>query len=62
MDIPVLLVWGEQDDTVPFEHHRRLLKAIPQAQFHPIADSGHIPHYEHAEQVNPKILRFLNDE
>jgi pimeloyl-ACP methyl ester carboxylesterase len=59
MDIPVLLVWGELDQTVPFKFSQTVIEAIPQVEFYPIADSGHIPHYEHAEQVNPILLEFL---
>jgi pimeloyl-ACP methyl ester carboxylesterase len=62
MNIPVLLVWGELDRTVPFKFSQRVIDAIPQVEFHPIADSGHIPHYEHAAQVNPILLEFLNHE
>jgi pimeloyl-ACP methyl ester carboxylesterase len=62
MDIPVLLVWGELDRTVPFKFSQRVVDAIPQVEFHPISNSGHIPHYEHADQVNPILLEFLNHE
>ncbi len=58
-NMPVLLVWGQNDTTVPFKYSQTLLKWVPQAQFHPIADSKHIPHYEQAEQVNPILLDFL---
>lgn len=58
-DIPVLLIWGEQDFTTPFEDSAKLTELIPQAEFYPIADSGHIPHHEHSSQVNPIVLEFL---
>jgi pimeloyl-ACP methyl ester carboxylesterase len=61
MGIPVLLVWGEHDRAVPIELSQKMLTAIPQADFHPIPNSGHIPHYEHADQVNPILLEFLNN-
>lgn len=56
---PVLLFWGRNDTTVPFEHSRDLLEAIPHAEFHAIDKCGHIPHYEKAEIVNPTLIRFL---
>jgi len=59
LDMPVLLVWGEQDHTVPFTNSQTLIEAVPQAEFHPIANSGHIPHYENAAEVNPFLLEFL---
>ena len=58
-DLPVLLLWGEQDHTVPFMHSAELVSAIPQLQFHPIPDTGHIPHYEKAEIVTPILAEFL---
>jgi pimeloyl-ACP methyl ester carboxylesterase len=57
---PSLLIWGCNDTTVPFEESRDLLSAIPHAEFHAIADSGHIPHYEKAGEVNPILSRFLS--
>src|SRR3569833_2238897 len=46
--IPVLLVWGEKDQTVPFERSELVRKAIPAAEFHPIPDVGHLPILEKA--------------
>lgn len=57
--LPTLLVWGEEDTTVPFKHHKKLLKWIPQADFHPVPASGHIPHYEKPEVVGPILEAFL---
>ncbi|MEN8240936.1 MAG: alpha/beta hydrolase [Chloroflexota bacterium] len=59
LEIPAILVWGEHDHTVPFENSQSLIKAVPQAEFYPIANSGHIPHYENAVEVNPLLLEFL---
>jgi pimeloyl-ACP methyl ester carboxylesterase len=56
---PILLIWGEHDRTVPFEHHQAALKAMPQAEFHAIREAGHIPHYERPEVVNPLLIAFL---
>ncbi len=59
MGKPVLLFWGRQDPTVPFEHSDILRAAIPHMEFHAIENSGHIPHYEKPEEVNPILLQFL---
>lgn len=59
LELPVLLLWGQQDKTVPFKHSREVRQAIPQAEFHAIADAGHIPHYEKPEIVNPLLIGFL---
>ncbi len=59
MGKPVLLFWGRKDPTVPFEHSDILQTAMPHMEFHAIENSGHIPHYEKPEEVNPILLQFL---
>ena len=56
---PVLLIWGKADKDTPIELSRKVLAAVPQAEFHAIDDAAHIPHYEHPEIVNPIVIRFL---
>ena len=56
---PVLLIWGEKDETVPFERHTRVQKAIPNAEFHPISGAGHLPILEQAATTDSIILAFL---
>ncbi len=55
----VLLLWGRNDHTVPFEHSALLRAAISTIEFHAIEGCGHLPHYEKPEQVNPILLEFL---
>ena len=59
MDKDILLFWGRNDATVPFEHSRELCAALPHVQFHIIENCGHIPHYEKPDEVNPILLEFL---
>jgi pimeloyl-ACP methyl ester carboxylesterase len=59
MNKPVLMIWGRNDMTVPFEHSHDLRAAIPNAEFHVIEDCGHIPHYEKPDEFNPILLDFL---
>ena len=61
MDVPVLLLWGREDGTVPFEHSDDLRAVMPNAEFHVIEECGHIPHYEKPEEVNPILLNFLEN-
>jgi pimeloyl-ACP methyl ester carboxylesterase len=58
-DRPVLLLWGREDQTVPFDHSQFAREAMPQAEFHAIERAGHIPHYERPEAVNPILIDFL---
>jgi pimeloyl-ACP methyl ester carboxylesterase len=59
MDKPVLLFWGRNDPTVPFNHSDELRKAMPDVEFYAIENCGHIPHYEKPHEVNPILLEFL---
>jgi len=56
---PVLLIWGRADQDVPFAVSDDVRRAIPQAEFHPIADAAHVPFFEHPEIVNPILVEFL---
>ncbi len=59
LGIPAMLIWGRQDQTLPFANSPRVAKALKVETF-VVEDSGHIPHFEHPEIVNPELLRFLN--
>src|SRR4051794_4530183 len=59
---PVLLIWGRADKDTPIEMSAIVRAVIPQAQFHPIEDAAHIPHYEHPEIVNPIAIEFLSHD
>ena len=59
LDTPVMLIWGQNDRTVPFEQSRQLLGLIPRALFHAIPACGHIPHFEKPALVNPLVIDFL---
>ena len=54
--LPVMLVWGREDRTVPYAHSHLALNVIPQVQFHPIAEAGHIPQFERPEIVYPLLV------
>ncbi len=56
---PVLLIWGREDRTIPFETHERVKETIPHLEFHAIDDAGHGPHGERPELVNPLLIEFL---
>lgn len=57
--LPVLLIWGEKDQTVPFDRNELVRRAIPAAEFHPIAGVGHLPILERAALTDSIILDFL---
>jgi pimeloyl-ACP methyl ester carboxylesterase len=58
--LPILLFWGRQDATLPFEQSARLLRCLPGAEFHVVEGAGHVPHWEKADEVNEVLLEFLD--
>lgn len=62
LNMPVLLVWGRQDRTLPIEQSAAILKRVPRAQFEIIEGSGHIPNCERPEAFHPLLLKFLDNE
>src|SRR5262245_8264778 len=56
---PVLVIWGKQDSTVPFEESEWLLKSLPQGRLVAIEDSGHLPQWEQPDQTHQELLKFL---
>ncbi len=56
---PVLVFWGRDDRTVPFELSAALLQAMPRARLVPVEDAGHLPHLERPDVVNPALVAFL---
>ena len=58
-NIPVLLIWGESDETIPYHVHQQVCNAIPQIEFHSIQKAKHLPHYEQSDEVNEILLKFL---
>jgi pimeloyl-ACP methyl ester carboxylesterase len=56
---PVLLLWGDLDDTVPIENAQKVRAAVPQAEYHVIPGARHASFYERPEIVNPLLVEFL---
>jgi pimeloyl-ACP methyl ester carboxylesterase len=58
--LPVLLVWGDRDTTVPYAHHVDVQRAIPQARLLSLPGIGHLAVVEDPAAVDPQIAAFLN--
>jgi len=55
----VLLIWGKQDRSVPFEESEKLLQIMPKATLVPVEDAGHLPQLEEPAIVNAALVAFL---
>jgi pimeloyl-ACP methyl ester carboxylesterase len=56
----ILLIWGREDQTVPFEFSDSLRKILP-VEFFPVDDARHLPYLEKPLLVNQKIISFLKE-
>lgn len=58
--IPVLLIWGEEDQSVTYDAIIKARQALPQAEYLQLAQTGHLPHFEKADLVNAALVKFFN--
>ena len=58
---PTLVYWADKN-TVPPVMGERLAASIPGAQYYCSADCGHWAQFEHADEHNRVVLRFLTDD
>ncbi|MCJ7735236.1 MAG: alpha/beta hydrolase [Anaerolineales bacterium] len=58
--LPVLLIWGKEDQTIGADQINVLQKILPDMEVFFVDDAGHIPHYERPEIVNPVMIEFLD--
>ena len=60
--VPVLLVWGKQDQTVPIALSEVVRSNIPSVNFFPVDSAGHLPHMEQTALVNAKLQHFFTSQ
>ena len=59
--IPLLLIWGEEDQTIGWEQIEILSQLVPAIQVEIVPATGHLPHYEQPGIVNPVLIQFLGE-
>jgi len=59
IDVPTLLVWGEDDRVVPFACHAPFTRAIRQAELVALPQSGHALPIERAREIAPRLEAFF---
>ncbi len=60
LNMPVLLLWGEQDKVVPLSHGKAFDQAISNSRLIIYPDAGHLPMEETPEQVARDIRIWVN--
>ncbi len=58
---PALFVWGDRDRLVPAAFARYVARALPEAGAIVLEDCGHVPQFEHPEEVAAMTRGFLAD-
>jgi len=59
IDVPTLVVCGEDDGISPPEEMHEIAAAMPQATFVCLADAGHMSPLENADDFNDAVREFL---
>ena len=62
LQMPVLVLWGEEDALAPVSMGRTLAEDLPHAQFHVIKDCGHLPTLEQRGEAAAILGKFLRDK
>src|SRR5215212_1609778 len=62
IDVPTLVLWGEQDPLFPREEQERLAAAIPGATFRAYPDTGHAVHWDRPEWVVRDLEAFMKEK
>lgn len=61
-DIPVMLVWGENDPVIPVSVAEGARRVLPKGAVHTVPECGHWPHMEKADLFNGILTGFLREE
>jgi pimeloyl-ACP methyl ester carboxylesterase len=56
---PTLVVWGERDRTIPVQHGRETLDAVPHARFETLPKAAHFPHLEDPDGLAAVLRDWL---
>ena len=59
IDVPVLVVWGENDTWIPVDRAHRLASLIPGAELELVAEAGHLIQLDQPERLTAVLLRWL---
>ncbi len=59
IDVPTLVICGQDDQVTPSAEMQQMAAAIPHAQFVQIPNAGHLAPLENPDAVNGAISRFL---
>ncbi len=59
IETPTQVIWGRQDNLLPFDQASILSRLLPNVQVQVFNNCGHVPQFEMPERVNPLLLGFF---
>ena len=59
IDLPVQIIWGDQDRILPLGFLDIFRKLMPAAKAEVVKDAGHLPHVEKSEEFCDLVTRFV---
>lgn len=59
IDVPALVLWGESDQVADIAYGQAFARALPDAEFRLLADTGHVPQVETPHVVVDAIRAYL---
>ena len=59
--MPTLLIWGQRDAVIPFEHAKIAHEAMPGSRLEVFRDAGHFPHHTDPERFVKLLRSFLEE-
>ncbi len=59
VNVPTLILWGDNDRIVPVSVGERIADAMPEARLEIIAGAGHLPHIERPNEVIPLLQKHM---
>jgi len=62
IDVPVQIIWGEEDRILPVQVVDTYRELMPRAQVAIVKGAGHLPHAEKPEEFCDLVLRFLRGD
>jgi pimeloyl-ACP methyl ester carboxylesterase len=59
IDVPVQIIWGEQDRILPLAFLETFKKLLPRAEIAVIGNAGHLPHVEKPQEFCDLVTGFV---
>ena len=59
INMPTLLIWGDNDQIVPLDYGKLFMKLIPNSELKTIVECGHIPQLEKPTECINSIKEFI---